>query len=141
MAYERRDTAFGTYAGEVAHRLTGAKWAQEAAYYESLAREHGAPDIKNADLKRHAAAVARLADSSAVALGAWVQTARMAAATGDMTFLEWSRRNGLPEAPAGLRGDAAKAFGAVKDELGPGHAIGLPKLSEDLDRLLVAAAR
>jgi hypothetical protein len=112
--------------------------AQEASFYGDVA-----PGASPKELRRHALTVAKLADSTAVALGAWVQAARIAAWRHDAEFFRRTPDplDGRSSAPAGMKPQAVAALNAVRADLSAKGPPDWSRLDTELYTLLRTAGR
>jgi hypothetical protein len=123
LAVRARDARTGPLAAEVAVLLEGIPaGSPAAAIYREVGRRAGAPaDSLAVLLDRGQIAAAELTDADAVALGGWVEAARLAAARHDLHFFH----------------DHASQDMLARAEQRPGSALAARQL---LDRVRAAAA-
>jgi hypothetical protein len=90
LAVQRRDTASATLAADIGALLEAVPAAGpvSAMYHEIGTRAGAAPSDLAPLLTRAGSATARLAGADLVQLGAWVEAARVAAATQDAAFFD-----------------------------------------------------
>jgi hypothetical protein len=143
LAVRARDPAAKRLAAEVAGLLEAlpASGPATAVYREVERRAGGPPEALEPLLERGERAASRLAGGEAVALGAWAEAARLAAARRDAAFFRArASRDALRRAavdaalPAPARAAARRVDAALRAE----GATDWPALGGDLDQLLGA---
>ena len=142
LAVRTRDARTGPLAAEIAVLLRDVPaGSPAAAIYREVSRRAGAPrDSLAALLERGRVAAAALAGVEPVALGAWVETARLAAAAHDVHFFhDDASRDALTR--ASQLPDVAPAARAMLDRVRQSAATNPPdwtRLESDLTALLAA---